>query len=179
MKKLLFTTLCLLAFAGSFGQKWEQVGNGLVFPNGAPTKAINIGKILAVSPTTIFAYGSNTFIVSRDAGATWENIAPTYNFNINVFHFFDSDNGIALGDSGISSNRDGLILKTHDGGKTWYQMPPPAAAPPFTYWQSGSFKDSNDFVIVGSGDIYGTKNAGKTYKRISLGGGWYVGPLKE
>ena len=95
------------------GKTWRKIDIANLMID--PTSSIR--KIRFVTPSfAIAAANNNTFATSSDGGETWAPGTPNYNVSgISDFFFFDSTNGIALGNSSNGS----LILHTSDGGRTF------------------------------------------------------------
>jgi len=61
---------------------------------------------------------------TTDSGNTWvEKYYSASNFSNNI-HFFDSNNGVYLGDPAPVNSSQWNILTTTDGGDTWNRIPP-------------------------------------------------------
>jgi len=86
------------------GQSWIQVAG---IPN------INYMAVLFADENTVFAAGPSTLLKSTDAGATWTTISTAY--SLQALWFTSPNTGFGVG-------RDGLIIKTTDGGVSWNKM---------------------------------------------------------
>ncbi|MDL5044940.1 hypothetical protein QQ054_02645 [Oscillatoria amoena NRMC-F 0135] len=131
MKKALSVTVFLLIVFGASAQRWQKVGQGsLNFPNGEPSILL-IERLTKSDSNTLFAYGENTLIVSRNSGVSWESINLGHRFRMRNLHFFDANTGIAIGDSiffdsiDMADEWNGLLIKTTDGGNSWSPIPMP------------------------------------------------------
>lgn len=170
MKKIQCIIVFLLIAFSVSAQKWERVGqSSLYFPNGEPS-ILSIEKLTMADSTTLFAYGENTLIVSRNSGVSWKSINMGYEFKIRDIHFFDSNEGIAIGDSVYFSNLDiayirrGLLLKTMDGGNSWTPIEIPRAEKrePFI---SAKYISAQHFYITSISFLYRTVDGGKTWQK--------------
>jgi photosystem II stability/assembly factor-like uncharacterized protein len=72
----------------------------------------DLRKIQFTSSTHGYTAGERRFYTSSDAGDHWS--MRKLNFELNDFHFFDSQNGVAL-------STGGYFFQTSDAGKTWTQ----------------------------------------------------------
>lgn len=173
MRKALSVIIFLLVVFGASAQRWQKVGQGsLNFPNGEPS-VISIDKLYPLSASKIIAYGYKTLIMSSDGGNSWSDKSPAHSFHIYKVHFFDSVNGIAVGDSIYpdpldplnNTNHRGLLLKTDDAGTTWYHLSNRLQGEKDGFLSS-DFVDSNTFFVSAYSPVYKTTDGGKTYTEI-------------
>ena len=109
----------LLYATGNAGVTWTPVTN---IPDPQPT---GICGLSVVNASVVYGCGRYdgppaTLIKTTDGGATWtsRDMAPYATSLIDV-HFFDENNGLAVGGTGPFSLRHAVILSTSDGGVTW------------------------------------------------------------
>ncbi|MGH7499206.1 MAG: hypothetical protein ACREL3_10195, partial [Gemmatimonadales bacterium] len=114
----LFGTPLLYATVDA-GLHWTPVTN---IPDPQPT---GICGLSVVNASVVYGVGRYdgppaTLIKTTDGGATWtsRDMAPYATALIDV-HFFDANNGLAVGGTGPFSLRHAVILSTSDGGATW------------------------------------------------------------
>lgn len=172
MKNLIVLTLTICISLCSNAQKWQKVGQGsLYFPNGEPTILL-IEKLTKSDSNTLFAYGENTLIVSRNAGVSWESINLGHKFRIRNLHFFDANTGIAIGDSiffdslNMAEEWNGLLIKTTDGGNSWTPIPIPLneKKDPFI---SADYISEQLFYVTSYSFLYRTPDGGKNWQKSS------------
>lgn len=115
MKKAI-TLLCYFVLSlpiQSFAQ-WFQA---------TPVSSANLHAVAFAHADTVYAGGVNIFLRSINAGQSWTSI-PLQNINnqpingltINDLHFFNAQNGVAVG---VRANTVHTILRTTDGGQHW------------------------------------------------------------
>ncbi|MBN1970571.1 MAG: T9SS type A sorting domain-containing protein [Candidatus Delongbacteria bacterium] len=99
------------------------------------------------------------FLISSLKAEEWNKIYPLdFCEDIRSSHFFDSQNGIAVGDNG-------LIIKTEDGGKNWTVIESEITQ----NLKKVAFTDDVTGYAISDGSIYFTVNAGETwYDLISI-----------
>ena len=109
---------------GSIGRFGNQVADYLFRTIPSPEPAGLCG-IYVVDKSTIFACGrysdSPTIIRSTDGGNSWtsQDLSNVANGLVDIF-FFNPDTGFAVGSVGEPPQRSGLILRTVNGGDTWF-----------------------------------------------------------
>lgn len=138
-------------------QLWTSINNGLKWTKSElPTKESVLS--LACAPNGDYWVGGSrtTLLHSTDKGGTWSVSSLNEDAVITQIQFFDTQNGLVLGESG-------LMAKTVDGGKSWH----PAPKIPDAFYPLGSyFSDSQHGWISGlSGTILHTADGGKTWER--------------
>jgi len=143
------------------------------------TNSQNYGasNIYAFSATTAYACmfplsGTGGAIVkTTDGGTTWtvQNTAPFTNSWANFVHFFDVNNGVAMGDPTATTASDFMIYTTANGGATWTQVST-ASLPNSLAGEAGIV---NEFAAVGN-TIWFTTNKGRIYKSTNKGVSWTV-----
>jgi photosystem II stability/assembly factor-like uncharacterized protein len=101
------------------GVNWTPVTN---IPDPQPT---GICGLSVVNESVVYGCGRYDgppaiLIKTTDGGATWtsRDMDPYATSLIDV-HFFDENNGLAVGGTGPFSMRQAVILSTSDGGATW------------------------------------------------------------
>lgn len=170
MRRVLTVIVFLLVILSASAQKWQKVGqNNLYFPNGDPSILL-IEKLTMADSNTLFAYGENTLIVSRNAGVSWASVNLGYEFRIRDIHFFDANTGIAIGDSvyfdtpNSAYKQKGLLIKTTDGGNNWTPIPISVAEKkdPFI---SADYISEQHFYITSYSFLYRTLDGGKNWQK--------------
>jgi hypothetical protein len=103
-----------------------------------------------------------------NGGATWNQIAvsPIFDGNSfpNVVHFFDAQNGFAMGDPNGGYFE---LYTTNDFGATWNRVPSGNIPAPL----GGEHRILNDFDAVGQTIWFGT-NRGRVFKSTDGGATW-------
>jgi len=125
---------------------WAAGNNGLVLntTDGGTTWDIKTPTQTSYTNFGITAFDTDTAIVigctwptgtnakiwkTTDSGNTWmETYYSANNFSNNI-HFFDSNNGIYLGDPDPLNSAQWNILTTTDGGNNWNRVPPTNCPP--------------------------------------------------
>ncbi|HZW38654.1 MAG TPA: T9SS type A sorting domain-containing protein [Ignavibacteriaceae bacterium] len=162
----LYTTILKTTDAGL---TWKRMANPLTYMlgNSVSFSDLNNGIITATDD-----FG---FLKTTDGGNTW-NIYPALKdshwFPISV-HLIDSLNGIIVGeDYKLIRAPKGIILKTTDGGNTWYQTYKISSESVF---YEVDFADKNYGVAIGMdrtyyGKVYllSTSNGGSTWTKIEM-----------
>lgn len=88
------------------GNQWEEVNN---------EENKTLKSISMLTPDTVMVCGINGMIeFSSDSGLNWVTQISTTPYNLNDMVFSDKHTGYIAG--------DGVLLKTTDGGQTWFQM---------------------------------------------------------
>lgn len=149
------------------GQDWSQFGPG----NLSQTEpvyciyALDNQKVWAgTGPST----GQAAVLRSTNGGGSWQTASvSTITPFVNAVHFFDAQNGIALGDplNGIW----GIALST-DGGASWSS--PPASPSAGSASEAGW---NNSYAVVGDSIWFGTNN-GRIYRSTDRGLSWSWSP---
>jgi photosystem II stability/assembly factor-like uncharacterized protein len=110
-------------------------------------------RIFGTNIVHVQDWNGNTF-VTLDAGAHWTKRTNATLSRLNSVWFFDSKEGLAIGDNGSS-------VRTTDSGRTW------TTVEPFTYlgWRRMQFlaDGSVGWVISDSGTIYRTTDRGQSW----------------
>ena len=194
-----------LNVAASFGGQLPAAD-----PNDPNRKTWTLPQVF--SPADEAMYYSNQFVFrTRNRGETWEKISPDLArvnppvpVNLDPLTAKDIDEPMtdrfgvvySIGPSPLQATTvwagtdDGLIYVTHDDGKTWKDVTPPA----LTAWSKVSQIDAGHFdaeTAYASVDrhrladdkpyIYRTHDGGKTWKNVAAGipEGAYVNSVKE
>jgi photosystem II stability/assembly factor-like uncharacterized protein len=149
------------------GIDWEAQNTGIL------SSAVNCDfiSISIVNDNIMYAStdGMNTtgyqLYKSTDGGATWSRVAnPTYYGAFRAIHFFDVNNGIAVGSNGSQA----AIFKTTDGGVTWSTKLTDSGHLMFT---SVCFPSASVGYAVGD-RVETSTNPGMIYKTTDGGNTW-------
>jgi photosystem II stability/assembly factor-like uncharacterized protein len=115
--RIVVAVLALFALAG-MQMQWGAYASPQVPQTGTweqqapyPTRFATDGVDM-VTPTEAWAVAYTDIVHTTDGGATWENQPRPGADNLNSVDFFDSQHGIAMGNT---------TLYTRDGGHTWTQ----------------------------------------------------------
>ncbi|MBK7850972.1 MAG: T9SS type A sorting domain-containing protein [Bacteroidetes bacterium] len=107
---------------------------------------------------------------TTDGGANWTQQGGGAIFDANSFpdivHFYDADNGFAIGDPNPS---DFEIYTTSDGGATWIPVPGANIAPA----QNGEYAIVGHYVVMGD-TIWFDTNQGRVFRSVDRGQNWTV-----
>lgn len=129
-----------------------------------------------ISPEiTAIEYNRGNVIYSNDSGVTWKKITISeISQNIMYLHFFDANNGIAIGGCDYAMHSyASLILKTSDAGATWVEV----GTGPKEWLNSGStatfINKSIGFILEPSVNadnaiLYRTEDGGITFEKSSF-----------
>jgi photosystem II stability/assembly factor-like uncharacterized protein len=129
-------------------ETWTEVSTGF-------TQAPNAMFSLGPSLTWIVCDGGYIdFLADPTTGVENQSAGVVTVQNLNDVHFFDSENGIAVGEANA-------VLFTNDGGATWAAVTGPAVGVALNAcWM----KDVNEwFVGTAGGSLYYTRDAGTTW----------------
>lgn len=149
------------------GTDWEAQNTGFL------SSAVNCDfiSISIVNDNIIYAStdGMSTtgyqLYKSTDGGASWSRVVnPVYYGAFRAIHFFDVNNGIAVGSSGSSA----AIFKTTDGGVTWSTKLTDSGHLMFT---SVCFPSASVGFAVGD-RVETSTNPGMIYKTTDGGNTW-------
>lgn len=146
-------------------------------------------NICPISSTTAWASGTDLDFVSYvlrtgDGGATWKRQledgfveATSY---VNFVHFWDAQNGVAMGDPAPSATEPDPfyeIYTTADGGLTWSRVPSANILPPIAdeYGAAANYQVRGDYVwfltidvVTGAGKrLFRSKDRGHTWELLS------------
>jgi len=119
-------------------------------------------------------------VKTTDGGVTW-NVLTTTQFNtswLDFVHFFDANNGIAVGDPTTTTGTDFWIYTTNNAGVTWTQVPFGSIPNSLT----GETGIVNYFSSVGNtlwfsttkGRVFKTTDMGMTWSQASTGLTYYM-----
>lgn len=102
-----------------------------------------------------------TILKTTNGGATWTQITPPYSVNyLYGVYFTDANNGVAVGSYGI-------IIKTNDGGDTWYKQ----VSPTSESLNAVHFADADNGWAVGyAGTVVRTATGGCLTPSVNLYG---------
>jgi photosystem II stability/assembly factor-like uncharacterized protein len=106
-------------------------------------------------------------ILMTTAWAQWDSLYCSSTIRMKSVEFLDSDLGYMCGYSGYVSGMNSRILKTEDGGVTWYDMNINETAVYPNAFNSISFANSNYGVAVGN-HLY----IGKIFQSYDYGSNW-------
>lgn len=140
---------------------------------GDPT--LKLTNITAFSPTTAWvgAFNETTGIggvwKTEDTGATWtQQNSSAFQTNgeswFNVVHFFDANNGVAMGDP---EGGEFEVYTTNDGGDNWTRVPAASLPDPL----SGEYGYNGGYVTAGN-TFWFVTNKGKIYRTTDMGATW-------
>ena len=168
----------LLYATNDAGVTWTPVTN---IPDPQPTGICGLSVV-----NELVAYGCGRYdgppailIKTTDGGATWtsQDMEPYATCLIDV-HFFDANNGLAVGGTGSPNFRKAVILSTSDGGATW-QTRYNANRPGAEWCWKISFPDRlTGFVSIEREDnkapryVLATANGGLTWTEIPFVAGY-------
>jgi len=142
--------------------------------NFSGASAFGVSNMFAMSATKAYACmfpksgTGGKIVVTNDGGATW-TVQSTANFTnswADWVHFFDSQNGVCMGDS---YQNKFFIFTTTDGGTTWVRVPD-ANVPPASASEAGTV---NMYDASGDNIWFGT-STGRVYKSTNKGLNWTV-----
>ncbi|GGH84707.1 hypothetical protein JOD43_003125 [Pullulanibacillus pueri] len=144
-----------------------------------PKDTLIEGSYVLTPERTAFVVGSGTdltLLVSTDKGGTWHNYpiqSPIQGIRLRLLGFTSKDNGylILTGDRTMTVEGH-VVLKTHDGGKTWRKI----GGPPVDYLATdgGFIDDQRGFMSFGSRGtpahpiFYRTTNGGKDWTEVQV-----------
>lgn len=149
-------------------------------------------NICPISATTAWASGLDVDYVSYvlqtvDGGLTWtRQLEDGFTGNggyVNFVHFWDSENGVAMGDPTQSLTDPAPffeIYTTTNGGFNWNRVPNPGVLTPLVneYGSSGYYDVRGDYIWFGTIDI--NTGAGKRlFRSKDRGHNWEVLPAAE
>ncbi|CAM1363409.1 conserved protein of unknown function [Tenacibaculum soleae] len=153
-------------YNNDFGLISGSLGTLLKTENGGESWSVmNVG--LNHSFVKAFILNENEFFTSRvgiyktnNNGNTFNELGDLSNYSGSIFaiHFFDSSNGLIY--------KDGLILKTTDGGQTWDVV-----------YNNAGFANimqfvSNNIGYISGGISYDGSSSGEIHKSIDGGNTW-------
>ncbi len=105
--------------AAGYGTVLASDNSGVSWHESYPSPNDFYIDISKVNAQTLYVAGfAGTIIKTKDAGASWEKVMHGNRFfseriHLNAIHFFDENNGAAVG-------QEGIIMTTNDAGKNWY-----------------------------------------------------------
>ncbi|HEX7413237.1 MAG TPA: T9SS type A sorting domain-containing protein [Bacteroidia bacterium] len=159
--------------------------SGKVFPD---TSKYNIANISAVGTNTAYVAAyyiagggpSGKIMKTTNGGATWTNASDslTMFLGANNFpdwvHFWDANNGIALGDPNGNTTTPGTgmdmfeIYRTHNGGTNWTRVVDANVPMPISgeYGLTNSYTTWKGYIWSGTSDgnqVYASADSGKTW----------------
>lgn len=140
---------------------------------GDPT--LTITNISGISGTTAWigavdsTLGLGGVWKTTDGGVTWVNQLTMNTANqsyMNVVHFFDANNGMAMGDP---EGGEFEIYTTTNGGTTWTRVPAANVVNPLT----GEYGYTGGYYAVGN-NIFFYTGKGRIYKSVDKGLNWTI-----
>ena len=183
MKKLLFGFL-LIAMCMGVKAQWEEVEiHGINYPsyfNDICFCNSNIGYVVGAHNSNSFIY-RGIVLKTTDGGENWETIYVHYDVDIQSVSFQTPDTGYVCGYHGkIPQTADStysMVLKTIDGGATWFPFLTSSQIDPSTFIQVRFFSENNGVIISNKGTYY-TTDGGSSWNFLQ--GIWgSVGMLNE
>jgi len=117
-------TLAGLFSTDSNGEGWGQNDVGMAVGGNALVNAASV-QVSAVDHTVLYATTAtpNYLYTSTDAGATWNQLYPSYPGEPAVFPFSTTTFTLAPGGSDLYViDGNGIFFKSADGGKTWQKL---------------------------------------------------------
>jgi len=158
LKQLFFISLLLITING-FAQK--AIIN--ILDSGKKT---SIRGLSVVNDDIVWASGSNgTVARSTDGGKTfeWLTVAGYEKRDFRDIEAFDANTALIMGIA-----EPAIILKTKDGGKSWYKV--------FEDTTKGMFLDAMDFDESGNGVVIGDPINNQMFKAFTQDGGshWFT-----
>jgi photosystem II stability/assembly factor-like uncharacterized protein len=164
---LLISTFLISAFFANLSAQWYWT-----YPK---PMGLAVYGTESISPDIFLAVGaSGALIKSTDAGNTWKQQSVYLNSRLLDIVFLDENNGYAMAHEYSSDPLPGdgqlLILKTSDGGKSWFK----------SFWGGDissagigphgiSFIDQNHGAIVKGEGVYSTTNGGADWNFVLVG----------
>lgn len=149
------------------GVKWNSVYSS--------QKGFYVTSITANNGTVFATTSSNILLRSTDQGANWSEITVSdSSLYVEKIHFLDENNGYLIG----STNGNGKLLKTTNGGSTWKEAM--SASDQSTYLKNNvlhaisSYAENgkHTLVIVGgaynNGTILKSTDSGATWNRTAI-----------
>lgn len=104
----------------------HSADGGLSWDTAFQTKEWAFSRVQFVDENTGFLSGDgNYFFKSTDGGENWEQIVVDpglEGFNAGYLHFLDENTGFYGASVGSETNWSPVIIKTVDGGQSWYQV---------------------------------------------------------
>ncbi len=159
-----------MAFFGTNGYIVDDIYFGVIhksIDNGDTWTQINTGynyyynTVNVLDENTIILSGSYNIVKSTDGGTTWQNIPITPN-NPVVRTFFTSP---LIGHAVCLS---GTIMKTIDGGNTWY-VTESTNISPSGYIEIEFINENVGFATREHNDLYKTIDGGETWNEVNYG----------
>lgn len=135
------------------GSNWRQVAS--------PISAL-LTRVSFVNDTVGYAGGHDAAILKTlDGGQTWvlKNYQPDLEQAIYDLHFFDADNGIAVG-------AYDLFWRTGDGGDTWERIDSPVGQGELHHYSITALKDGTLLIAGERGMLSRSLDSGLTWERI-------------
>lgn len=157
--------------------------DNLMYESGS-TNTLKEGSYMISTSKTAFLYGGKvnnsdkvpvTIVYSNDKGANWTTceLDNIYNAEDYYVYFFDENTGVAVCGYAMTDNdkESYRIYKTDNGGETWSIT----GSGPANYILKGIIYVSEnvgffcyDYVDGMDGNLYITKDGGKTFSKVSL-----------
>ncbi|RZK60465.1 MAG: T9SS type A sorting domain-containing protein [Pedobacter sp.] len=113
---------------------------------------------VAYTSTKLIAVGTGgKIIVSENDGKDWRIVPSNVTSSLNQIKMFEQ--------VGYITN-DNLLLKTENGGDTWFELEKPDIAYP--YLSRMYFYSANVGFLFGENKLYKTTNGGKSWKKLTM-----------
>ncbi len=114
-------------------------------------------SITCISRNNIICTGESSIFKSTDEGMSWTNrVSSVFAILLDV-NFFDLNNGIVIG-----HDPNGRILRTNNGGDTWYDVLT-FGFEPYSVCKSSI---SDGFIVGENGSIFKTSNSGSSWSLL-------------
>jgi len=164
IRNLMILLVLMVSCTPRTGKKSGTIPENAVWEHQFREQDLSFRGISAVSETTVWVSGNHgSVLVTLDGGAHWErNSLPGYEeLDFRDIEAFGPDTVLVM-----SAGTPGVILKTTNGGKSWYQVF--YDDHPGMFMNSMSFFDRNHGLVVGdpmNGRIFlmETYNGGDTW----------------
>jgi photosystem II stability/assembly factor-like uncharacterized protein len=162
------------------GATWTS---GVITVAGVPSTYASANVAAISADTAVIALypsasAGGALVKTTNGGATWTRIAPA-TFNrpdsfLNWVHFFDANEGIAMGDPADEAGVPGKyyeLWRTMDGGTTWTRVPSANIPAP----SSGVEYGTVDVYDAEGDNIWFGTTEGRVYASLDRGQNWFVG----
>lgn len=135
------------------GRKWTQMPSPV---------SVMLNRVVFLDDRTGWAGGHDAAILkTTDGGATWNllNYQPELEQAIYDLHFFDRDNGIAVG-------AYDLFWRTSDGGATWAPVDSPVGQGELHHYSITALRDGTLLIAGERSMLARSTDQGQTWERI-------------
>ena len=133
------------------------------------TGRLNLTAVDFVNANDGWAVGTDSLLATTDGGAHWAQLAEPCPLIRNV-HFTSAADGYAVAGGNAAAvggfgteipDMGGVVLATHDGGRTWATMAVPANA------QTVCFSGGQDGWLGANGQLYRTGDGGQSWTAVT------------